>query len=1004
MSGRSDRIRELYEAALKRPIGERPAFVASHSKGDRDLERRVTALLTGQHDTEIAGYETGSSAATEMLVAGTVIGQYRVDGPLGAGGMGVVYRATDTKLNRPAAIKVLPESLADPEARRRFQREAQMASSLNHPHIVTVYDAGEYLERQYLVTEYVDGGTLRAWAGRPHGWRSIVELLIGVADAVAVAHEAGILHRDIKPENILLARSGYAKLADFGLAKLLETDPLADDAFVGMRHDHHSSLVGTAAYMSPEQAQGRPLDARSDVYSFGLVLHELLSGERPSATRSLEQRHGAEAEPLTPLPAEVPAELRTIVRKALELEPADRYQTMRELVVDLRRVARRSDVEIDPSALARAGTEALATAASAARGRRNRTITIVGVLVLAAVLSGAAFYALRPAPVSAIAVLPFENASGNDDDSHINEGLGTELRRRLMGVPGMRVQARSSSVSVVELGLDPRSIAQRLDVGVIINGSLRRRGNMLSVLVEAFNANGELLATWAHEGDDHELLALENAITTDVMAYFAPSAVATAVASTQASESAHELVLRGTELEQEVRDYLTVDEVKLQSAIELYRRATMVDPNSIEAHSRLAGALVYWGDIEAASASLNTALDLAEADVVTTRAELSDLNFTTALYLLQAKQPGMERYYRLAIDLNPNNADALGALAQWLMTHDQFAGAEPYFAAALALDPERLSRYVDFAEYYAISEQMERVHELGAEISARFPNARGDLALARLHETTGELDIGIAYGLRAYRAAPEDPDNAGQVAELYARIGMFDEAARFETEAGLPYQLYFRREYARLRDEAQELMIEDPNDLKLQYMLAFAHNALDEPQSAIRILEGTGIPIDPHSDFMTGAVDEAMTTYVDALQAVDPNSARARELATGDLSTTTIDGLQAGDAGEKARQLAMGKAETVDISLGQSWWVLSYQSCTQAQLGNYDDALAMLERIKQSQGLAISPFLRDALCFRRFKGDPRYEGLLEHLEARQAEFRARLPATLQEYGVADVRP
>jgi tetratricopeptide (TPR) repeat protein len=337
------------------------------------------------------------------------------------------------------------------------------------------------------------------------------------------------------------------------------------------------------------------------------------------------------------------------------------------------------------------------------------------------------------------------------------------------------------------------------------------------------------------------------------------------------------------------------------------------------------------------------------------------------------------------------------------MTHDQFAAAEPYFAAALALDPERLSRYVDFAEYYAIAERMERVHELGAEIRARFPNPRGDLALARLHETTGELDVGIAYGLRAYRAAPNDPDNAGQVAELYARIGMFDEAARFETEAGLPYQLYFRREYARLRDEAQELMIEDPNDLKLQYMLAFAHNALDEPQSAIRILEGAGIPIDPRSDFMIGAIDEAMTTYVDALQAVDPTSTQARELATGDLSTG-IDGVQSGDAGEKARQLAMGKAETVDVSLGQSWWVLSYQGCTQAQLGNYDDALAMLERIKQSQGLAVSPFLRDARCFRRFLGDPRYEGVLDHLEARQAEFRARLPATLQEYGVGDVRP
>ena len=200
--------------------------------------------------------------------------------------------------------------------------------------------------------------------------------------------------------------------------------------------------------MSPEQAQGRPLDARSDVYSFGLVLHELLSGERPSSTRSLEQRHGAEAEALAPLPAEVPAELRTIVGKALEHEPADRYQTMRELVVDLRRLMRRSGIDVDPGSLPADGAVALVTAAAAARGRRNRTITIVGVLAMAVIAAGAGFYALRPAPVSAIAVLPFENASGNNDDSHINEGLGTELRRRLMEVPGCacrRGRRRSAS-------------------------------------------------------------------------------------------------------------------------------------------------------------------------------------------------------------------------------------------------------------------------------------------------------------------------------------------------------------------------------------------------------------------------------------------------------------------------------------------------------------------------------------------------------------------------------
>src|SRR5450631_1088621 len=157
------------------------------------------------------------------LAPATMIGVYRVEAPLGEGGMGTVYRATDTKLNRPVAIKLLSDEFADVAARQRFQREAQLASSLNHPHILTVYDAGEYNGRQYLVTEFVDGGTLKDWAkAEKRTWLEVVELLSGVADGLAAAHQAGILHRDIKPDNILISKSGYAKLADFGLAKLAE--------------------------------------------------------------------------------------------------------------------------------------------------------------------------------------------------------------------------------------------------------------------------------------------------------------------------------------------------------------------------------------------------------------------------------------------------------------------------------------------------------------------------------------------------------------------------------------------------------------------------------------------------------------------------------------------------------------------------------------------------------------------------------------------------------------
>lgn len=205
---------------------------------------------------------------TPPLAPGQQLGQYTIEAAIGAGGMGVVFRAHDTKLHRPVAIKFLSADLADEASRRRFQREAQMASSLNHPHILTVYDVGEFEGRQYLVTEFVDGGTLRSWAQRQaRSWEDAAELLTGVADGLATAHDAGILHRDIKPDNILVTTSGYAKLADFGLAKLEGVLPsVYATQTIDVEQTRAGVVVGTLAYMSPEQASGQTLDKLSLIH------------------------------------------------------------------------------------------------------------------------------------------------------------------------------------------------------------------------------------------------------------------------------------------------------------------------------------------------------------------------------------------------------------------------------------------------------------------------------------------------------------------------------------------------------------------------------------------------------------------------------------------------------------------------------------------------------------------------------------------------------------------
>jgi serine/threonine protein kinase/Tol biopolymer transport system component len=337
---RDEQVRELYDAALKCPLSERAAYVAKRASADAELRRLVELLLSEHESTGIRSGLAARSHATDDIAPGTEIGVYRIDKRLGAGGMGVVYRATDRRLDRPVAVKFLANELLDPDASRRFQDEARLASSLNHPHIVTVFETGTFGGTEYLVTEYIDGPTLREWARQNRGWRKTVELLAGVADALAAAHSAGILHRDIKPENILVASGGYAKLADFGLAKL--AGGTADRA--GEPRTRTGMIIGTVAYMSPEQATGLPLDERSDIFSFGVVLYEMLAGRRPFAGASeLDLIRAVVHGKSTPLEADIPATLRDIVDKALAQDPGERYQTMRDFAVDLKRVLRRAD-------------------------------------------------------------------------------------------------------------------------------------------------------------------------------------------------------------------------------------------------------------------------------------------------------------------------------------------------------------------------------------------------------------------------------------------------------------------------------------------------------------------------------------------------------------------------------------------------------------------------------------------------------------------------------------
>jgi eukaryotic-like serine/threonine-protein kinase len=374
-------IEQLYLAAIDLNGPERTALLA---QANPDVRQTVEAMLeqpAGSNFLDHPVLESGSEpTAAVSLEPGLQLGQYKIETPIGAGGMGTVFRALDVKLHRPVAIKFLSDELADAAARRRFQREAQMASSLNHPHILTVYDVGEFEERQYLVTEFIDGGTLKDWAQRqPRNWEDVAQLLTGVADALATAHQAGILHRDIKPDNILVTASGYAKLADFGLAKLEEGVSPAATKTLTAAQTQKGMIIGTIPYMSPEQASGHALDSRSDMFSFGVVLYEMLAGRRPfTAPTSLELlQHVIHAKP-APLSADLPEPLRALVMRALEKNPADRFHSMRDLVAALRATQRLSGQGV-----------------AAPRKRTRKWLAAAGLAAIAVAGIGAVWFASR---------------------------------------------------------------------------------------------------------------------------------------------------------------------------------------------------------------------------------------------------------------------------------------------------------------------------------------------------------------------------------------------------------------------------------------------------------------------------------------------------------------------------------------------------------------------------------------------------------------------------------
>jgi len=714
------------------------------------------------------------------MEAGTRLGHFEILRKIGAGGMGEVYLAEDTRLGRQVAIKILPAELAaDARRRTRFAREARAASALSHPNIAHIYDVGEEDGTHFIAMEYVEGPDLgKRLAVAPLSQEALLDIAIQVAGALEEARGKGIIHRDIKPANIALTARGEVKVLDFGLAKLtlpLESDSAGPAATLSQTAE--GSVLGTAYYMSPEQAQGREIDTRSDLFSLGSVLYEMVTGRRPFEGEGLlgivNAINHSEPEAMARFNYEVSPELQRIIQKLLAKNPDHRYQTPRDLLVDLKNLKRANDSQsnmVSGSGFAAAGP----------RKRRNPAWILVPVIAVAV---AAAAYFLIPrasAAVSSLAILPFENETGEPEVDYLCNGVTESLINSLAQVPELRVISRQSSFADKVRGLDAEAAGKELGVDAVLFGRVIQRGTELTVSTELVDTR-DSRQLWGNRYNRQldQLLDVEKEITLTIAKTLRlelgdnnRELVAPGVTD---NVEAYRLYLKG-------REFTTGTRREMDKAIEYFEKAIALDPDYALPYAGMAAsyttqAYLRGGESEemvakaraAARKAMELDPNLAESYTAAGMIKLIfDLDFA-----------GAEADLAKGLALGPGKHDVVMAMGDYNLMIGRPAAALPYYERAMELDPLSTIAAHDMGLVNMILgnyEQCAFYFKKAIDINPNWTWGYVKLGLDYTHMGMCEEALASAESAEALLAGSDTPATRSWLGYTYARCGQKEKA------------------------------------------------------------------------------------------------------------------------------------------------------------------------------------------------------------------------------------